>query len=303
MTDPSEIHAGARGVAPAFQIDGTPVWPDANRIGNIHVEPRCMDAFMLLVASAPGVVPLEQLLVRVWHNAVVGDGVVHQAISHLRRALHDDRKNPRYIETIPRRGYRLVARVVPDPAVQQVANAVFDGTAPAPRKEQAPAPMAAGPADSAGTAPLLAVLPFDNLSNDPGWEFFCDGVCDEILQTVGRTTGIRVIGRSSSFQFRGADKAANRVAGELGCSHVLDGSVRHHGERVRVSAQLVECESQELLWNDRFDYELADFFLLQDLAAAEIARALRSRFGPYLERGPADPPAGESCLQVKAPAS
>jgi DNA-binding response OmpR family regulator len=116
VTFQSESDASAEGRTPPYVVDGTPVWPDTNRIGETHVEPKRMDVLLLLIEAAPDVVPLERLLARVWRNVVVGDGVVHQAISHLRRALHDDPRAPRCIETIPRRGYRLVADVVRGPA-------------------------------------------------------------------------------------------------------------------------------------------------------------------------------------------
>ena len=151
--------------------------------------------------------------------------------------------------------------------------------------------------------PLLAVLPFDNLSNDPALEFFSDGVSEEILQTVARTSGIQVIGRSSSFQFRGADKVLQRASAELGCSHVLDGSVRRSGDRVRVSAQLIECARQTLLWSDRFDHDLADVFVLQDQVAAAVANALRMAFSPSAELGPVDPVAFDHYMKARASTS
>jgi adenylate cyclase len=128
--------------------------------------------------------------------------------------------------------------------------------------------------------PVLAVLAFDNLSGDAEMQYFSDGVSEEILQTVSQTTDIKVIGRSSSFQFRGADKAARNVAVELGASHVLDGSVRRSGNRVRVSTQLIDCESQTTLWSERFDRQLADIFVLQDEIAAAIAGSLKAEFAP-----------------------
>jgi adenylate cyclase len=301
MTVRTEFRTCIAGLAPAFVLDGTPVWPDANRIGETQVEPKRMDVLMLLVAAAPDVVPVERLLAEVWPNVVVGDGVVHHAISHLRRALHDDPRHPRCIDTIPRRGYRLIAAAVPAPAAEPVVATAVDGAV-----ATAVDAVATGPAQPRPTSqaePLLAVLPFDNLSNDPDLQYFSDGVSDEILQTVARATGVPVIGRSSSFHFRGADKAAQHVAAELRCTHILDGSVRRQGDRVRVSVQLVECDRQTLLWNDRFDHELTDVFVLQDQVAAAVAGALRIRFAPSAQLGPVDPVAYEYYLKAKASTS
>ena len=93
--------------------------------------------------------------------------------------------------------------------------------------------------------PLLAVLAFDNLSGDAEMAYFSDGVSEEILQTVARGAELKVIGRGSSFQFRGRDKAAAHVAAALKATHVLDGSVRRSGNKVRIAANLIECERRD----------------------------------------------------------
>jgi TolB-like protein len=132
----------------------------------------------------------------------------------------------------------------------------------------------------ADTEPLLAVLAFDNLSSDPEMDFFSDGVAEEIHQTLARSRALKVIARSSSFQFRGADKAVRQVAQQLAVSHLLDGSVRRSGQKVRVSAHLVECESEVTLWSERFDRELTDIFAVQDEIAADVAAALKIALAP-----------------------
>jgi TolB-like protein len=127
--------------------------------------------------------------------------------------------------------------------------------------------------------PLLAVLAFDNLSNDPELQFFSDGVSEEIIQRLSRGARLRVMGRTSSFQFRGADKA--QAARQLNCSHILDGSIRRAEGRVRISAHLVEATSHTTLWSDRYDRALADIFCVQDEISEEIAGALDSTFSSF----------------------
>jgi TolB-like protein len=129
--------------------------------------------------------------------------------------------------------------------------------------------------------PLLAVLPFDNLSDDRELQFFSDGVSEEIIQRLSRGAGLKVIGRTSSFQFRGADKAARKVASELKCSHILDGSIRRAGGRVRTTAHLVEAASQTTLWSDRYDGSLDDVFAVQDEISEQIATALHQTFTSF----------------------
>ncbi|MFI4935652.1 MAG: TIR domain-containing protein [Caulobacterales bacterium] len=139
--------------------------------------------------------------------------------------------------------------------------------------------------------PLLAVLAFDNLSGDAEMAYFSDGVSEEILQTVARGAELKVIGRGSSFQFRGADKAAAHVAATLKATHVLDGSVRRSGSKVRIAANLIECARETTLWSDRFDRELSDVFALQDEIAAAVAAALKVAFAPATPAETVDPTA------------
>ena len=136
--------------------------------------------------------------------------------------------------------------------------------------------------------PVLAVLAFENQSGDPDFLYFSDGISEEILHAVSQTTPLKIIARSSSFQLRGAEKSAANVADRLGATHLLDGSVRRKGERVRITAQLVECASQTMLWSDRFDRDLSDVFALQDEISQAVASALKSRFAPR-DKGSVDP--------------
>jgi adenylate cyclase len=147
--------------------------------------------------------------------------------------------------------------------------------------------------------PLLAVLAFDNLSGDPEMAYFSDGVSEEILQTVARGADLKVIGRGSSFQFRGADKAAAHVGAALKATHVLDGSVRRSGDRVRISANLIECARETTLWSERFDHDLSDVFALQDEIAGTVAAALKVAFAPAAPAEGIDPAAYNFYLKAR----
>lgn len=139
-------------------------------------------------------------------------------------------------------------------------------------------------ATAGGREPLLAVLPFDNLSDDREMQFFSDGVSEEIIQRLSRGAGMKVIGRTSSFQFRGADKVARTVAGELACTHILDGSIRRAAGRVRIAAHLVDASSQTTVWSERWERSLEDIFAVQDEIAEHIARALDQTFTRFSTR-------------------
>jgi TolB-like protein len=146
---------------------------------------------------------------------------------------------------------------------------------------------------------LLAVLPFDNLSNDSEMTYFSDGISEEILQAVVKVQEIKVIARASSFQFRGTAKALSNVTAQLNTTHVLDGSVRRSGDRVRIAANLVECETQTTLWSDRFDRDLSDVFALQDEIATAVADALQVVFAPAGSSRKVDPIAYDLYLKAR----
>lgn len=150
------------------------------------------------------------------------------------------------------------------------------GSAAAPAARAAPREQAA-PAKPA--EPVLAVLPFDNLSSDAEMQFFSDGVSEEIIQQLSRGAQIKVIGRTSSFQFRGDRKA--QAAPTLRCSHVLDGSIRRAANRVRIAAHLIEAASHTTLWSDRYDRGLEDIFAVQDEISEQIAAALHRTFTSF----------------------
>lgn len=139
-----------------------------------------------------------------------------------------------------------------------------------------------GTNSAATTEPLLAVLAFDNLSSDPEMEFFSDGISEEIIRRLSRGAALKVIGRTSSFQFRGERKA--EAANALNCSHVLDGSIRRAAGSVRISAHLLEASSQTTLWSDRYDGSLEDVFTVQDEISENIARSLNQTFSSFPTR-------------------
>ena len=145
---------------------------------------------------------------------------------------------------------------------EETPPAVRDGT-------RAPALPNGLATKSVTTEPPLAVLAFDNPSSDPEMQFFSDGVSEEIIQRLSRGAKLKVIGRTSSFQFRGERKA--EATQSLDCSHVLDGSIRRAAGRVRISAHLVEASSRTTLWSDRYDRSLEDIFAVQDEISENIA--------------------------------
>ena len=278
---------GAAGVVvlarePAVRLGPLTIEPALRRVARqdgaeAFLEPRVMQALVALLRADGGIVSRDDLLALAWGGVVVGEDAINRVIGRLRRLSEGAGAGVFRVETITKVGYRLVTETPSGPAA-------------------GPAPSPAAPPSQ----PLLAVLAFDNLSGDADFLYFSDGVSEEILNTVARRTGLKVIGRSSSFQLRGPDKSARRVAAELGATHLLDGSVRRSGDQVRVTAQLVECASQTELWSERFDRALTEIFALQDDIAAAIAAALDATLAPSAPHGPIDPIAYDLYLKSRA---
>lgn len=180
------------------------------------------------------------------------------ASADIRRAI----RGPLAERFVPRGALRL------DKMAETIDTCELMASAPAIEPRRAPG------------GPLLAVLPFDNLCDSREMLFFSDGISEEILRALARADGLKVVGRSSSFQYRGNDKTTRKVAQELNASHILDGSVRRSGDQVRISAHLVETRSQTTIWTDRFDGHLSDALQLQDEVASAIADALKATLTP-----------------------
>jgi TolB-like protein len=211
---------------------------------NETLEPRVMQVLVALAQADGRTVSRDTLVERCWGGVIVGEDAIQRCIGRLRKVA--DATKAFEIVTLSRVGYRLNARAV-------------EGEPGKPER-------------------LLAVLPFDNLSNDSSFDYFADGVSEEILQLIARKSSIKVIGRTSSFQFRGAHKVVARIAQDLGATHILDGSVRRAGQHLRVAAHLMDLADQTMLWADRFDGTIDAPFALQDEVARSAIQALAGAF-------------------------
>ena len=155
------------------------------------------------------------------------------------------------------------------------------------------------PPASAHTSRSIAVLPFANMSHDADDEYFSDGLAEEIINALAQVPGLKVIARTSAFAFKGKNEDIRRIAEALGVTHVLEGSVRRAGARIRVTAQLIHAADGTHLWSQRYDRELADMFAVQDEIAAAIAGALQLKLVPAPERRMPSLPAYEAYLRYR----
>ena len=203
-----------------------------------------MEVLLCLARHAPDLVLKEDLLQKVWPDTFVGEGVLTRCVSELRRVLEDETKVPRIIQTIAKRGYRLIAPVT----------LVTENVSPVPAS--------------------IAVLPFLNLSSDPQNEFFCDGISEEVISALAHVKNLHVVARTSSFAFKGKYVDLRAVGEQLNVRTVLEGCVRRSGDRVRITAQLVNAADGYHLWSEKYDREMTDVFAIQEEIASSIAQRL-----------------------------
>lgn len=213
----------------------------------VSLEPQVLDLIIYL-ASHPGqIVTRDDLIENVWGGRIVSDSAVSSRINAARTALGDDGQRQEMIKTIPRRGFRFEATVGPTSPVDEPA--LTDKAA-------------------------IAVLPFRNMSGDPEQSYFSDGITDDIIIELARYQELFVIARQSSFAYRDAATPLLQIARELSVQYLLEGSVRRSGNRIRVTAQLINPESGGHLWVERYDRSIEDIFEVQDDITAMIVNTL-----------------------------
>jgi adenylate cyclase len=224
----------------------------------IKVERKTMQLLMCLAERAGQVVSIEELLNVVWKDVVVSQDSVYAAVAALRRTLGDDPKSPKYIANVVSRGYRLIAPV--SPWEEPPAGHLSDDTA------------ASGP-----DRPSIAVMPFVNLSGDPSQEYFSEGIAEDISTELARWRLLAVRSRSALFRYRGVAVDIKQVSRELNVRFVVEGSVRRTGERIRINVQLVDGETGNHIWVEKFDHRIEEIFAVQDRVVQTIVSTLVGR--------------------------
>lgn len=227
-------------------------------------------AVLRALLERPGIpVSKDSLIEAAWAGLSVEENNLSVQIAALRRVFGEEPGGERWIETLPRRGYRFVG-----PLSVREQNAVT--ATPLVAGSEGPADKPALPLP---VQPSIAVLPFQNMSDDPE-EYLADGIVEEIITTLSRFRSLFVIARNSSFTYKGRSVDVKQVGRELGVRYVLEGSVRKSAQRVRITAQLIDASTHAHLRADRFDGALEDIFDLQDRVAERVVGAL----APKLEQ-------------------
>lgn len=227
----------------------------------VVLRPKAFQTLLVLLEHRGGLVTRSDLLGTVWADTNVSEEVLTHCITEVRQALGDDPRRPRYVRTIPRTGYRFIAEV---------------GTV-----ETGPEPIGLPARAESAPPTTIAVLPFANISGDPENEYLCDGLSEELINALTQVHGLRVVAHSSSFAFKGRDNDVREIGRQLNVGSLVEGSVRKSGDRVRISAQLVNTTDGYHVWSEQYDRRLVDLFAIQDELCTAILDNLKVRLlGP-----------------------
>lgn len=224
----------------------------------VALTPKAFSVLQYLVGRAGRLVPQSELLEALWPDTFVQPEVLKSHILDIRNALGDDAKNPAFIETQPRRGYRFIAAVHEGTALEPAPGAPLETARPDPEAS-------------------IAVLPFANLSGDKDNEYFSDGLAEGIISELTKIPGLKVISRTSAFAFKGQNQDIRLIARALGVATVLEGSMRKAGNHVRITAQLITASDGSHLWSESYDREITDILAIQDEISQAIAAALQTK--------------------------
>lgn len=274
-----------------------------------RLEPKVMELLVFLADRAPDVVGRDEIFDRVWQGRAVVDGVLSRAVSLLRRALDDDPRRPRYVETIPRQGYRLAARVqrgaepslesegAPVPALVETSSLEVREDSPRRRlgrggiawliaglvlasawivlrpelSSERPQDEVAKPASAARAPVRIAVLPLDFLGAETADRFVADGLTEELIHQLSTVQGLGVVSRTSSSAAKVDGASAREIARRLRLDYLLEGSVTTSDRRLRVTLQLIAADRDEHVWSRTFDRAVTDILELHREIARHIA--------------------------------
>jgi TolB-like protein/class 3 adenylate cyclase/lipoprotein NlpI len=245
-----EIHTGL------FELheDGEPV----------AVEPLVFNLITYLAENSDRTVTKDELFENIWRGRIVSDSALSSQVKAARRALGDDGAKQNVIRTVHGRGFRFVAPILSDQSPDEN---------PSSNVSIAIAP------DKAASKPCIAILPFVNLNMDKAENYFADGITEDIIIALSKNRWLTVVARNSSFSFRDSTDSIKSIGRQLSTNYIVTGSVRKAGTRVRVTIQVVDAETEESVWSERFDRDMIDIFELQDEITDVLSSRIESELG------------------------
>jgi adenylate cyclase len=226
----------------------------------VRLEPQAFDLLEYLIRNRERVVSKDDLIAVIWGGRIVSDSAMTTRINAARSAIGDTGKTQRLIKTVPRKGIRFVGTVRQEEASGSLGSDVTS---------QLPTSYLSLP-----DKPSIAVLALTNMTGDPGQDYYSDGITEDIITELSRFSELLVIARNSSFQYKGKPIDVRQVGRELGVRYVLEGSIRRAGDRVRISAQLVDAITGAHRWAERYDRKLEDIFAVQDEVTRNVVSVL-----------------------------
>jgi TolB-like protein len=232
----------------------------------VPAEPQVFDLLVYLLKNRDRVVSKDDLIAGVWGGRVVSDSTLTSRINAVRTAIGDTGKSQALLRTIPRKGFRFVGEVT-----EEIPGT--SGPKPAAEPGHEPPPLIAD-------RPSIAVVPFENMSEDRGLELIVNGLAEDVIALLARVPGFFVISRASSFQYARQSPEVRQIGAELGVRYIVTGSARSSQSQVRITVQLVEAESGNQLWAGRYDVDRSNTLDLQD----EIARQIIVELEPALTK-------------------
>ncbi|MBT7769431.1 MAG: hypothetical protein HN705_05565 [Rhodospirillales bacterium] len=246
--------------------------------GEVRVlEPQVFDLLRHLIENSGRLISRDELMEVVWRGRIVSESTVDARMHAARQAVDDDGRRQARIKTVPRRGYRFLGEVE-----------ILAGEGEPTTGQETGGPVTA---PAVIDKPSIAVLPFDNMSGDPEQEYFADGMTEDITTGLSKFGHLMVIARSSTLNYKGQTFDLRSVANDLGVRYVMEGSIRQSGDRIRVTAQLIDASTATQLWAERYDRQVEDIFAVQD----ELTAAIVSTIAPEIDqaeylRGKRKPP-------------
>jgi TolB-like protein len=241
---------------PEFQLGAWRVQPQLNSVAcdqrTIRLEPKMMGVLVCLAQRSGDVVSKEQLVQEVWRNTFVTDDVLIRCVSELRKAFGDNAGRPSVIETIPKRGYRLLLPVVLVDHSDRLGNAL-----------------------QSEFVDSIAILPFESTGHDPDMEYLSEGIAETIINNLSRLRQLRVVPRTTAFRYKGTLLDPAQIGRELGVRIILTGHVAQRSDRLIVGVELIDTVRHSQLWGRTYDRKKEDIFSIQGEISAEIPNYLR----------------------------
>jgi len=230
----------------------------------LAVEPRVFDLLLFLARNAHRTVTKDEVIAEIWGGRIVSDAALSTLIKAARKVLGDDGVAQHTIRTVHGRGFRFVAEITEtkhepaDPPSEALADATKNGTT---------------------ERPTVAVLPLANLNADPSEDYFADGITEDTTIALAKNRWLNVVDRNSAFSFRKSTDGVKTIGEKLGATYIVTGGVRKAGSRARITIQIVDAQTENSVWSERFDRDMVDIFDLQDEITETVAARIESELG------------------------